>query len=74
MKYCSNCGNQLEDDAKFCSVCGMQQGQTPTPEEKTEIEQLKNEFIKQLSHEKIYLFGSFATGPLWRMKYTKKEY
>lgn len=43
MKYCSNCGNQLEDDAKFCSVCGMQQGQTPTPEEKTEIEQLKKE-------------------------------
>ena len=39
-----------------------------------EIEQLKNEFIKQLSPEKIYLFGSFATGPLWRMKYTKKEY
>ena len=27
-----------------------------------EIEQLKNEFIKQLSPEKIYLFGSFATG------------
>lgn len=27
-----------------------------------EIEQLKNEFIKQLSPEKIYLFGSFAPG------------
>ena len=27
-----------------------------------EIEQLKNEFLKQLSPEKIYLFGSFATG------------
>lgn len=27
-----------------------------------EIEQLKNEFIKQLFPEKIYLFGSFAAG------------
>jgi hypothetical protein len=31
-------------------------------QEMNEIEQLKNEFIKQLSPEKIYLFGSFATG------------
>jgi uncharacterized membrane protein YvbJ len=23
MPYCSNCGNKLEEDAKFCSKCGM---------------------------------------------------
>ncbi|MBO7375934.1 MAG: zinc-ribbon domain-containing protein, partial [Clostridia bacterium] len=22
MKFCSNCGNRLEDDALFCSNCG----------------------------------------------------
>ena len=22
MKYCQNCGTQLEDDAKFCHNCG----------------------------------------------------
>ena len=26
MAYCSNCGNQIEDSAKFCSSCG-----TPVP-------------------------------------------
>ena len=25
MKYCTNCGAQLSDDAKFCSVCGTKQ-------------------------------------------------
>ena len=25
MKYCTNCGTQLSDDAKFCSVCGTKQ-------------------------------------------------
>lgn len=25
MKYCTNCGTQLSDDAKFCSVCGTRQ-------------------------------------------------
>ena len=22
MKFCANCGNQLEDSAKFCGGCG----------------------------------------------------
>lgn len=25
MKYCTNCGTQLSDDARFCSVCGTKQ-------------------------------------------------
>ena len=25
MKYCSNCGTQLPDEAKFCNSCGTQQ-------------------------------------------------
>lgn len=25
MKYCSNCGAQLPDEAKFCASCGTQQ-------------------------------------------------
>lgn len=24
MKYCSNCGSRLEDDAAFCSFCGVE--------------------------------------------------
>ncbi len=24
MKYCGNCGSQLNDDAKFCSSCGQE--------------------------------------------------
>ncbi|HNZ49894.1 MAG TPA: zinc-ribbon domain-containing protein [Bacilli bacterium] len=25
MKYCANCGNQLEDEAAFCPQCGTRQ-------------------------------------------------
>ena len=25
MAFCSNCGNEIENDAKFCSFCGAQQ-------------------------------------------------
>ena len=30
-KFCSNCGTQLDDNARFCSSCGTQIS-TPTPE------------------------------------------
>ena len=35
MKYCTNCGTQLSDDAKFCSVCGTKQEvkKSPAPEQ-----------------------------------------
>lgn len=29
MKYCPNCGAQLPDNARFCSVCGSQLGAAP---------------------------------------------
>lgn len=41
MSYCPNCGNQLDDGEKFCSVCGMQQEQPKRPETNAEIEPLK---------------------------------
>ena len=31
MKYCTNCGTQLSDDAKFCSVCGTKQEPAKAP-------------------------------------------
>ncbi len=31
MKYCTNCGAQLSDDAKFCSVCGTRQEAPKAP-------------------------------------------
>ncbi|MBO7563219.1 MAG: zinc ribbon domain-containing protein [Bacteroidales bacterium] len=34
MKYCTNCGTQLSDDAKFCSVCGTKQEAVKTAEPK----------------------------------------
>lgn len=35
MKFCTNCGSQLEDDAKFCTNCGTPQ---ETPKENTPVE------------------------------------
>lgn len=31
MKYCERCGNQLEDHAKFCQVCGLPVFSAPPP-------------------------------------------
>ena len=31
MKYCSNCGTQLPDEAKFCENCGTRQQAAPEP-------------------------------------------
>lgn len=33
MKYCSSCGQQIDDNAKFCAHCGTTQSpQTPAPQ------------------------------------------
>ena len=32
MKYCSNCGKELQDGASFCSNCGTAAIQEPKPE------------------------------------------
>ncbi|MGD9605141.1 MAG: zinc-ribbon domain-containing protein [Bacilli bacterium] len=29
MKYCANCGNEIEEDATFCPNCGARIGQGP---------------------------------------------
>ena len=29
MKYCTNCGAQLPDEAKFCESCGTRQQAAP---------------------------------------------
>ena len=33
MKFCSNCGKQLNDDAMFCSGCGSKQVAAPQPQQ-----------------------------------------
>ena len=40
MKYCSSCGNQLADEAKFCNKCGAQQ-KNDSVEKQTNIEDVK---------------------------------
>ena len=38
MKHCQFCGSQMEDDANFCSKCGLEQGVKPVQE--VEIEKM----------------------------------
>lgn len=33
MKFCSNCGKQLNDEAMFCSGCGAKQDAAPQPQQ-----------------------------------------
>ncbi|MGE5396343.1 MAG: zinc-ribbon domain-containing protein, partial [Chitinophagales bacterium] len=40
MKYCTQCGNELQDEARFCSKCGAQSSLSPNenPPEMTAVE------------------------------------
>lgn len=47
MKWCKNCGNKLDDDAKFCDMCGtktriMEQDSSCSEENKTTEEKKEN--------------------------------
>ena len=37
--YCTNCGTQIDDDAKFCTSCGTATGMTQAPPIQQEIKQ-----------------------------------
>ena len=41
MKYCTSCGNQLPDDAKFCIKCGAKQPMMEAPKEEPAKEEVK---------------------------------
>lgn len=43
--FCANCGQQLTDGARFCSVCGQAVGETITSASQKEIE--KEQVIKE---------------------------
>lgn len=45
MKYCHNCGQQLPDEAKFCSKCGAKQYTFPAQEETPKEEPIKEEVV-----------------------------
>jgi len=37
-KFCSNCGNPLDDAAKFCMVCGTKCPEAPQPAQQSEVQ------------------------------------
>ena len=41
MKYCSNCGTQLPDEAKFCESCGTRQQAAPQTSIPPKVEKKK---------------------------------
>jgi uncharacterized membrane protein YvbJ len=44
--YCSNCGQQIADDAYFCSKCGTKTSKGKEENVKTSSEELKDAFYK----------------------------
>ena len=45
MKYCTNCGAQLQDDAKFCTNCGTPQEEAA--KKNTPVEGPKMRFVQK---------------------------
>ena len=50
MKYCTQCGNPLPDQALFCSKCGHKQSSDPAPQQK-EPEEVKPVEVEQPKEE-----------------------
>lgn len=47
--YCKNCGNQIENDSKFCSHCGFKQSEgEPSLKESIENEIIKTEITEHV--------------------------
>lgn len=46
MKFCSNCGNELKENAKFCASCG-----TPVTEETKKVEEKIDEALNDVVAE-----------------------
>lgn len=45
MRYCSSCGNHLDDNAKFCSVCGAKtEKKSEDSSFQTRVEEFINDF------------------------------
>lgn len=45
MPFCSNCGKEIENNAKFCSGCGSPQNATPLIIKDSERPNLKAKYI-----------------------------
>lgn len=56
MKYCSSCGSQIEENAKFCSVCGVS---SSTAEERKNGEKKENDFRSKMEDA----FNNFNNTP-----------
>ena len=56
MKYCSNCGTQLPDEANFCESCGARQQaerQSSTPQRKKSLgEKMMDNFHTNMKLQK----------------------
>ena len=50
MSYCAKCGAKLDEDAKFCSLCGAKVAKVTTEEYSVESDNLI-ERVKELLHE-----------------------
>ncbi len=50
MKYCSNCGAQLPDEAKFCDSCGTKQQSVARPKA-AHNPKAAHKKVKEESHE-----------------------
>ncbi|MBQ9467681.1 MAG: TM2 domain-containing protein [Clostridia bacterium] len=66
MKYCTNCGKELTDDAVFCTTCGFKSNaEIPVSHPKSQLTAaILCAFLGTLGIHRFYV-GKIGTGLLW---------
>ena len=54
MKYCANCGNQLDDNSKFCPLCGSRQPELVKYVSNDNKKIVNNMGLKEITSDKIF--------------------
>lgn len=66
MPFCTNCGNELADEDRFCNTCGFECERTNTPSDQTANEKRNVNIIFYLALSVMFLFWLYLGMPIDR--------
>ncbi len=62
MKFCGNCGQQLEDSAVFCSSCGVNVGEPVAPQSPVQEQPVQQSYAQP--QQPVYIPDPVNTAPV----------